>query len=252
MPRKKVAPEPGKPAPPRGRPDPWLPDSAKPKPAKGYVPVAERRRLAEEAAKAAGAELPPPEPKRRKRAPAQPRKFSEPAPAPAAPDDGLIHVRSFTRRRLPAGERGPRYVARVPPAWVETYLLSLDSGAEQLSLRDEIALLDSMTNEVLSRLTDSLAAPDGDDAAKEAAYARTALMALVEQRRKLVDSEARNNSMMAAEVVQQLLRRVVDVLGAHVSDRAVLTAVARDLRGILADYRMSTGAMVLEEAASAS
>lgn len=168
-------------------------------------------------------------------------------PALAAPR--TVQVAAYERAaRLPVRLR--RDTNRIPQAWVDDYLASLQAGEEQLSLRDEIALVDAMVGEVLEQIGKAATLPisqDPDVMQAQAALGarhRSTLALLMEQRRKLVETEQRNRHMLAAEVVQSILRRTVDVLGAHVADRAVLQAVARDLRGILAEFRLSTAQMV--------
>lgn len=188
---------------------------------------------------------------RKKPGPAAPA-APAPAKAPARrratpkPKGDVVVVSGYSRaRRLPTPLR--RHSSLIPKEWLDSYTASIDSGEVQLSLRDEIALVDAMVGELLETLGGLLGKRLDDSQAAQAALARQSLMGLIEQRRKLVETEQKHSHMLAAEVVQGILRRTVDVLGSHVADRAILQAVARDLRGVLAEFRLSTASMLAGE-----
>jgi hypothetical protein len=60
------------------------------------------------------------------------------------------------------------------------------------------------------------------------------IQALIEQRRKLADSEARRlvvlQQMISAERLTVLLGAIVDIMARHVPDRQVLSKIATDLQ----------------------
>ena len=96
-----------------------------------------------------------------------------------------------------------------------------------LEQRSEIALLDVRIDEVVRAVDARRASVVWDD-----------LCRLLDQRRKLVESERRRmvemHQMLTTEEAMTLLAAVVDSLRRHVVDRKVLAAVSADLTRLVA------------------
>ncbi len=134
--------------------------------------------------------------------------------------------------RTPTGMGSPhfrhgRYSKYLPTGLVNRYVTAR-TDPELLSLRDEIGLVDTRITEVLTSTSDS--------AATLAAVWET-LEPLIEQRRKLVESEHKRlhvlHSVITAEQLMLLLATVTDVIKTHVHDREALSAISLDLKRLM-------------------
>ncbi len=116
-----------------------------------------------------------------------------------------------------------RYSKVLPEAMRRRYEVARDDE-DLLSLRDEIALLDLRIIELLGR------AEDEDT--------WTQSVALIEQRRKLAESEHKRlvalKQYVSIEQVYAFIGALGGILREHVTDRHALAAIQRDLSGLLA------------------
>ncbi len=123
--------------------------------------------------------------------------------------------------------RHGRWSKDLPAQLAERYTQARQD-AELLSLQDEIALVDT-------RIGDLLATP-GDGGDGEVAWAE--LARLIEQRRRLTESEVKHRAaagqMVALEQVLALAGALAASVTAHVTDPAVRDAIHRDLEQLLA------------------
>ena len=119
--------------------------------------------------------------------------------------------------RTPVGLAAPafktgRYSKYLPAGLTERYVTAR-TDPELLSLRDEIGLVDTRITEVLTQSSDP-DAPLGD--------VWETLEPLIEQRRKLVESEHKRlhvlHSVITAEQLMLLLATITNVIRAHVHD----------------------------------
>jgi hypothetical protein len=184
-------------------------------------------------------------------------------------------VRGRTRCRLHGGKtlvgtasptyRNGRYSAYVPERLRERYEAAEDD-AELLSLRSEVALVDA-------RLADLLARVDSGESGKLWAELRRAYRAfirarqaglgeaaalatvervieravgdhqawaeigeLVEQRRKLTESESKRlvtlQQMITSEQAMAMIGRLVDIITRHVPDQRALSAIIVDIQAL--------------------
>lgn len=119
--------------------------------------------------------------------------------------------------------RTGRYSKALPGGLRERYEQAL-GDEELLSLRDEVALLDARIAETLDGL------PSDDK------WAMAIL--LVEQRRKLVESEQKRlatmNQYVSVEQIYTFIAALGGILRQHVADRHALAAIQRDLSRLLA------------------
>lgn len=116
-----------------------------------------------------------------------------------------------------------RYSKVLPEALRYRYEVARDDE-DLLSLRDEIALLDL-------RITELLGQPPNEDTWPQA-------VALIEQRRKLAESEHKRlvtlKQYVSVEQVYAFIGALGGILREHVADRRALAAIQRDLSGLLA------------------
>jgi hypothetical protein len=163
--------------------------------------------------------------------------------------------------------RSGRYSAYLPERLRGRYEQA-EQDAELLSLKSEIALTDARLVDLLSRVDTgesgqrwasltkayeefqtswrardvpkmnvALAKIERDIAqATDDRDAWAEIGALVEQRRKLVESEAKHlimhQQMLSLEEAIALMHRVVNIVTRHVSDRQVLTAIVVEIRAL--------------------
>lgn len=162
--------------------------------------------------------------------------------------------KSLSGVAAPAFKHG-RYSKSLPTAIGERYQQAL-TDPELLSLRDEIALIDARTQEVLHATIDD---PCWDDVVmawrafqatgSEDSRDRLAavieqprspianwesLLVLLDQRRRLVESERKRlvetRQMITSEQAMVLLAAVVSILRAHIHDRNILAAISADIQ----------------------
>ncbi len=174
----------------------------------------------------------------------------------------------------PVGPASPhyrhgRYSKLLPKGLSERYAVAV-SDPHLVELVDEIALMDVRIGAVMSRLNQSGGAHlwtkaqqslrtfrDAGQDKKKLATARQALaelqaaidagtseaagwdqlVALIEQRRKLVDTESKRmkdlHAMVSVDRVMALVAYVTDTVRRNVKDREALTAIFADLRKVL-------------------
>ena len=120
-----------------------------------------------------------------------------------------------------------RYSKYLPTALVGRYVAAR-TDPELLSLRDEIGLVDTRITEVLTSISDS---------ATPLAAVWETLEPLIEQRRKLVESEHKRlhvlHSVITAEQLMLLLATVTNVIKTHVTDREALSAISLGLKRLM-------------------
>lgn len=126
-----------------------------------------------------------------------------------------------------------RYSKYLPTGLAERYIVAR-TDPELLSLRDEIGLVDTRISEVLTQPSDpgiSLGTVWG------------ILEPLIEQRRKLVESEHKRldtlHSVITAEQLMLLLATITDVIKTHVHDRQALSAISLELKRLMTAHRAS-------------
>jgi hypothetical protein len=122
---------------------------------------------------------------------------------------------------LPQFKTG-RYSKVLPAALLDRYQQAL-ADPELLALTDEIALLDARLGAVVTR-------PASTEAWAE-------IVSLVEQRRRLVESERKRlvdlqQTMTAGEAVV-LAMQLLDVVRRNVTDRTALAAIGREFESLL-------------------
>jgi hypothetical protein len=161
--------------------------------------------------------------------------------------------------------RAGRYSAYVPERLRERYEQA-EGDTELLSLRGEVALVDARLAELLSRVhtgesgqlwadlkrahQEFTAAKRGKDVARmqvtltrveylidsavQDHQAWAEIGALIEQRRKLTESEAKRQrelqQMLTTEEALAMIRRLIDILTVHIPDRKILSAIIVDLQ----------------------
>lgn len=120
----------------------------------------------------------------------------------------------------PAFKTG-RYSKYLPARLTERYHEAL-ADTELLALRDEIAVLDARLSEVLAE-DDPVGWPD--------------VVAIMEQRRKLVESERKRlvdmQQMITTEQAMLLIAAISDAVRRHVDDRTILAAISADVARII-------------------
>lgn len=170
------------------------------------------------------------------------------------------------------GPASPQYVngrySKHLPTRIAAAYRDAQADPDLISVRDEIALVDARTNEVLSRLDSKEAAAHWlqlkglvdlfrsgtADKRLEAADALSAwsvealsdyavwseVLDLMERRRKLAETESKRlaamGQMITSERAMILLAHVVDICRRNVKDRNELSAISREI-GQLADMR---------------
>lgn len=168
----------------------------------------------------------------------------------------------------PAFKTG-RYSKYLPARLTERYAEAVNDP-ELLALREDVALIDARLADLLRRVDSGesgqlwkdvrqayqsfiKARRRGDDEAAAAAFdelgeliergasdhaAWSEIAALLEQRRRLVESERRRlvemQQVITAEQAMVLIAAVVDVVRKHVSDRHILSAISRDIGALTA------------------
>ena len=167
------------------------------------------------------------------------------------------------------GFRHGRYSKLLPTGLAARYT-EAQTDSELLALRDEIALIDARTADVLQRLGRGESSATWDTLQKAARGLRRAVAAndraetivhvaalqivlegagadvaawrevlgLVNQRRVLVESERRRlvqmQQMVSVEQAMTLVAALVDTVRRHVSDRQTLAAISEDLAALVA------------------
>lgn len=171
--------------------------------------------------------------------------------------------------RTPSGVAHPRFKhGRYSTVLSKIGLAELFESAyadpELGSLRSQIALAETRMAELLDRLTGESKSHYWSAAARAMADFRAAtfekkaaalaqleaiieagakdegtwaqLLAVMEQRRKLTETEGKNlerlHQTMTAEQAMALMVTVIDVVRRHVSDRTVLSEISRELRAV--------------------
>lgn len=118
-----------------------------------------------------------------------------------------------------------RYSKDIPTRLAAGYQQAL-SDPDLLQLNDEIRLTDSLMSELLERFDPS------------SATHRRELAELIEQRRRLVESEGKRltamQQMITIERALALIGRITEAVLKHVDDPAARQAIARDIRAIVA------------------
>jgi hypothetical protein len=163
--------------------------------------------------------------------------------------------------------RGGRYSRYVPERLRARYEQA-EGDAELLNLRGEIALIDARLVDLLSRVDtgesgqlwadlrrahqEFKVAKRGEDVARmQTALARmehlidsavqdhvawAEIGALIEQRRKLTESEAKRlvtlQQMLTAAEAMAIVHRLVDIVSRHVTDRQALSAIVVELQAL--------------------
>lgn len=116
-----------------------------------------------------------------------------------------------------------RYSKDIPTRLSKGYQEAL-SDPDLLQLNDEIRLTDSLMSELLERFEPTNPKHRGD------------LAELIEQRRKLVESEGKRltamQQMITIERALALIGRITEAVLRHVDDPAARQAIARDIRAI--------------------
>ena len=161
-----------------------------------------------------------------------------------------------------------RYSKFLPPMLAERYQEALNDQ-NLLALRDDIALLDTRINDLVSsievgstnelwkslreihtNLKDAVANADADSISDEMKDLNTIISygqdeaktwgeiyTLLEQRRKLVESERKRlvemHQVVTVEQLMILLSRVQEAIVNNVNDRSSLTAITEELRGLV-------------------
>ena len=120
-----------------------------------------------------------------------------------------------------------RYSKYLPAGLAERYVVAR-TDPELLSLRDEIGLVDTRISEVLTQ-------PSDPDASLGTVW--EFLEPLIEQRRRLVESEHKRlhalQAVITAEQLMILLSTVTDVIKTHVQDRQALSAISLELKRLM-------------------
>lgn len=129
-----------------------------------------------------------------------------------------------------------RYSRHLPAQLAERYEAAL-TDPDLISLRDEIALTDAEIGRALAILQDI--PPEFDDPKERSAWhreqgrTRTRINDLIEQRRKLVETERKRlvdlQQMMTAEQAMLFMSAIVNIVRRHVDDRDILAAISADV-----------------------
>lgn len=121
------------------------------------------------------------------------------------------------------GFKTGRYSKDIPTRLSKGYQAAL-SDPDLLQLNDEIRLTDSLMSELLERF-------DSDSTTH-----RIELSTLIEQRRRLVESEGKRlaamQQLITVERALTLIGRITEAVLRHVDDPAARQAIARDIRAI--------------------
>lgn len=134
-----------------------------------------------------------------------------------------------------------RYSKYLPPNIQERYHAAIaDDGL--ISLRDEIALVEVQIVATLEAQTDPNAKVE------DIIAARSRLYDLIEQRRRLVETERKRlvdmQQMITTEQAMLLVGALLGIIRARVNDRDILAAIQSDVNGLLAQRsgeRVRTG-----------
>lgn len=137
--------------------------------------------------------------------------------------------------KTPRGAASPhfktgRYSRSLPGHLVAAYEKALNDP-KLLSLRDELALTDAMISELLRQLDDD----------SDAKYRRVfrQIMPLIEQRRRLVESEVRHivlaREMLTAEEAMSLLHAVVEIVIRYLPELKDRQAIAEEIHALIND-----------------
>ena len=114
------------------------------------------------------------------------------------------------------------------PAGLTERYVAARTDPERLSLCDEIGLVDTRITEVLIQSSDP-------DASLGTVW--EFLEPLIEQRRKLVESEHKRlhvlHSVITVEQLVLLLATITDVIKTHVHDRQALSAISLELKRLM-------------------
>lgn len=159
----------------------------------------------------------------------------------ASPGHNVCHIhggKTPSGMALPQTKHG-RYSKHLPTRLGERYEAAL-SDPDLLALRDEIALTDAE----VARILDSLDEEPPEDLEERKHWQKTIeanrdrTQSLIEQRRKLVETERKRlvdlQQMMTAEQAMTLLAAVESVVRKHVHDRNVLAAIGADIARLVA------------------
>lgn len=134
--------------------------------------------------------------------------------------------------KTPLGPASPsfktgRYSKLLPTRLAATYEAGRQDP-ELLALADEIALTDARLTETLDGWTD--AKPLTAEAWRDAS-------SMIEQRRRLCESEGRRmlamQQMITAQEAHVLIGRIIGIVTTHVTDRAILARIAADVAGLV-------------------
>jgi hypothetical protein len=123
--------------------------------------------------------------------------------------------------------------SKVLPVRILARYRQASKDADLTALRSEIALLDARVGDLLTRIdTGESGAPLVSGVQDYDAWA--AIQELIEQRRKLVDTERKRlitlQQTITAERATLMLGVVVDIIAKHIKDRAVLSQIAVELQ----------------------
>jgi hypothetical protein len=107
------------------------------------------------------------------------------------------------------------------------YYADAEENPRLLSLRSDIALCEAQLRAVLAQIGDGTVSP-------EAAWPR--MESLIEQRRKLTDTEARTvervHRMVTLDEVRAFGGRLVMILAKYEKDAQILAAIGREVRAL--------------------
>jgi len=113
------------------------------------------------------------------------------------------------------------------PAQLANQYQTAQADVNLLELRDEIALLDVRIGQVVSELGE-LSEGAGDEVKKWDEIGK-----LMEQRRKLVESERRRETDLQMNITSEramlMIAALVDIVRQHVDDRGILAAISADV-----------------------
>ena len=122
---------------------------------------------------------------------------------------------------LPQTKHG-RYSKHLPTRLLANYEAA-KSDPDLLVMHDEIALVDARINELL----------EGSDTATAAQQAWPEIQTLIEQRRRLVESERKRlvelHQVVSADQAMLMVRSLIASVREHVSDPAILRAISAEL-----------------------
>jgi hypothetical protein len=121
--------------------------------------------------------------------------------------------------------RHGRHSKYLPEQMLERYNVA-QQDPERLALADEIALIDTAITQLIEDVT-TFSDPDRLDS----------LRALVEQRRKLTESERKRlqdlEQMIPADRAMTMIATILSIIKRHVHDVATLAAIQEDFRNLL-------------------